>query len=58
MADFVSDDFYSALKNTLKLKNKELVSFGAKPIDVVKMYSEYMELADIIKPMFVILLLY
>lgn len=50
MADFVSDDFYSALKNTLKLKNKELVSFGAKPIDVVKMYSEYMELADIIKP--------
>jgi adenylosuccinate synthase len=50
MADFVSDDFYATLKKVLPVKNKELISQGGEALDLVKVYSDYMEIADIIKP--------
>lgn len=49
MGDFVSENFYTVLKKTLKIKNKELFSLGAQPIDIVKMYKEYLEIAEVLK---------
>lgn len=50
MIDFISDDFYEIFKNAIETKNKELISFGAAPIDFEKTYQEYSALAKEIKP--------
>ncbi len=51
MCDFVSDDFKDLYKELLERKNKEIVHLGGQPIDYEKTVKEYMQLAEIIKPM-------
>ena len=51
MCDFVSSEFKDIYRESLKVKNEELVRYGHEPIDFDKSYEEYQKIADILRPM-------
>lgn len=51
MCDFVSSEFKDIYRESLKVKNEELVRYGHEPIVFDKSYEEYQKIADILRPM-------
>lgn len=50
MEDFISDNFKELLKENVKNKNVILKAFGYEELDYKKIYKEYSEYANILKP--------
>lgn len=50
MEDFISDNFKELLKENVKNKNVILKAFGYDELDFKKIYKEYSEYANILKP--------
>lgn len=50
MEDFISDNFKELLKENVKNKNVILKAFGYEELDYKKIYKEYSEYANVLKP--------
>lgn len=50
VCDFISDDFEKIYKETLKVKNELIASYGGTPFDIETSYQEYQQIANEIKP--------
>lgn len=50
VGDLISNDFEKMYKETLKIKNEQIRTYGGKVFDIEKSYEEYQKLADEIKP--------
>ena len=50
MEDFISDNFKELLKENVKNKNVILKAYGYEELDYKKIYKEYSEYAEILKP--------
>jgi adenylosuccinate synthase len=51
MCDFVGPEFKELYRQTLEIKNKEIVGFGGEAIDFESSYAEYQKIADLIRPL-------
>ncbi len=50
MVDFISDDFFSILRDKVQDKNRELVAMKKEPINFLSLYQEYQTIAEQIAP--------
>lgn len=51
MCDFIRDDFDKKYAENLKIKNKEIIALGGKPIDLKESLAKYHKAKELLKPL-------